>query len=156
MKESRSLEGNADEHPQRGEERYRRLYERAKRNEDLYLSLLNSSADGVAIYDMQGRAQFVSPSFTAIFGWTREDVIGNRIPFVPDSERQASLERIEALILTGKSSAGFETKRYTKDGHILDVSLSASRYHDHEAKPSGILVILRDITASKKVEQGTP
>jgi diguanylate cyclase (GGDEF)-like protein/PAS domain S-box-containing protein len=153
VQKPRTMEGNVDTDTRIDEERYRNLYEQAKRNEDLYLSLLNSSADGVAIYDMEGRARFVNPSFTAIFGWTREDVLGKGIPFVPDSERRVSRERIEALILTGKSSAGFETKRYTKDGRILDVSLSASRYHDHEGRPSGILVILRDITASKKVEQ---
>ena len=34
----------------------------------------------------------------------------------------------------------------------MDVRISASRYHDHESKPAGLLAILTDITQRKKAE----
>ena len=40
----------------------------------------------------------------------------------------------------------------TKDGRLLDVSVSASRHNDHEGKPMGTLFILRDISEKKRVE----
>jgi len=88
-----------------------------------------------------------------MFGWTRDEVVGKRIPFVPESEREASLAQINHLIEDGRPVSGFETKRNTKDGRVLDVSVSSSRYHDHEGNPVGILVILRDITAWKSMER---
>ena len=134
------------------EERYKELYEESKRGEDLYRSLLNSSVDSIAIYDMEGRTKYVNPAFTRIFGWTMEELEGRRIPFLPESEREATMAIIYGLIRDGTPTSGFETKRYTKDGRLLDVSISASRYHDHEGVVEGTLVIIRDITAFKSLE----
>jgi signal transduction histidine kinase/CheY-like chemotaxis protein len=46
----------------------------------------------------------------------------------------------------------FETQRYTKDGRLLDVSISASRYMDHTGDVAGILLILRDISDAKRYQ----
>ncbi|MGO9123043.1 MAG: PAS domain S-box protein [Desulfomonilaceae bacterium] len=135
------------------EEQYRKFYERSKRGEDLYRSLINSSADAIVIYDLAGKTIYVSEAFTKMFGWTKEEVVGKRIPFVPESELESSLEGIAKLIRDGEPVSGFQTRRNTKDGRVLDVSVSSSRYHDHEGTPAGILVILRDITAWKSMER---
>lgn len=142
----------AQERLRESEESYRKLYGEAKRREELYVSLLNSSADAIVIYDMEGRTQYVSPSFTRIFGWTLEEVEGKRIPFLPEFEREATMRIIQGLIEDGTPCMGFETKRYTKDGNILNISISSSRYRDHEGKHAGILVTLRDITDRKHAE----
>lgn len=117
-----------------------------KRGEDTYLSLLNSSPDAIVIYDLQGSTQYVNDSFTRIFGWTNEELEGRRVPYVPDSEETVTMAAIEGLIRNGSPCTNLETKRLTKDGRVLEVSLSASRYHDHQGNPLGILVILRDVT----------
>lgn len=143
----------AEEQLRKSEEEYRKLYERSKRGEDLYRSLINSSADAIVIYDLAGATIYVSEAFTRIFGWTKDEVVGSRIPFVPESELETSLQGITKLIRDGEPVSGFETRRNTKDGRVLDVSVSSSRYHDHEGNPAGILVILRDITAWKSMER---
>ncbi len=117
------------------------------------LSAINSSADAIIIYDLDGNAKYVSDSFTRLFGWTKEEVLGKRIPFVPESEREVSLTNINRLIQDGKPSSGFETRRMTKAGVLLDVGVSSSRYLDHHGQPAGILVILRDITAWKSMQR---
>ncbi len=134
------------------QERLRELYEESKRREELYHSFLNSSVDAIVIYDIEGRAKYVSPSFTRIFGWARDEVEGTQIPYVPDSEQEATRRHIAEILRDGKTLSGFETKRNTKDGCLLDVSLSTSRYHDHHGNPAGISVILRDITERKQAE----
>ena len=134
------------------ERKYINLYEKSKRAEALYRSLLDSSADAIITYDLEGKAQFVSPAFTHIFGWTFGEIEGGRIPFMPESEREQTMAIIHDLVEYGKACHAFRTKRSTKDGRLLDVSISASRYDDHEGNPSGLLVILRDISDKKRLE----
>lgn len=117
------------------------------------LNAINSSADAIIIYDLDGNARYLSDSFTRLFGWTREELLGKRIPFMPESEHEISLSHIKRLIRDGKAESGFETKRVTKDGLVLDVSLSSSPYLDQKGDPAGILVILRDITAWKSMQR---
>ena len=134
------------------ERKYINLYEKSKRAEALYRSLLDSSADAIITYDLEGKAQFVSPAFTHIFGWTFGEIEGGRIPFMPESEREKTMAIIHDLVEYGKPCHAFRTKRSTKDGRLLDVSISASRYDDHEGNPAGLLVILRDISDKKRLE----
>jgi PAS domain S-box-containing protein len=134
------------------EREFRTLYEDTKKAEELYQSLLNSSADAIVIYDMDGRVRYINPAFSQIFGWTVEELTGQRIPFVPESEQAASMAIIRDLIDNGTPCHGFETRRLTRDGRILDVSISGSRYHDHEGKTAGMLAILRDISEKKQLQ----
>jgi PAS domain S-box-containing protein len=134
------------------ETNYRNLYEKSRRSEELYRSLLNSSPDAIAIYDLQGYTQYISPMFSNIFGWRIEELEGRRIPFVPDSEVEASMRVIRSLLENGTPCQGFETQRLTRDGRLLDVSISASRYNDHQGRPAGMLVILRNISERKQLE----
>jgi len=142
----------AEEALRESHKEYRRLYEESKRREELYRSLLDSSPDAVVVYDMDGNAQYVNDSFTRIFGWTLEEVKNKRVPFVPESQREPSMKLIGRVVGEGLACSGFETRRHTSDGRTLDISLSASRYHDHEDTPAGMLVILSDITARKQAE----
>jgi len=134
------------------EDNFRKLYEESRQAEEVYRSLLNSSADAIVTYNMEGHPEYLSESFTRIFVWTLAEVKGDFIPFVPDSEMERSMQIISDLIANGTSCQGFETQRYTKKGKMLDVSLSASRYNDHRGRPTGMLVVLRDISARKRLE----
>ena len=134
------------------ESKYRILYDASKKAEELYRSLIRSSADAIVIYDMNGQTIYVSPMFTQIFGWTLSELEGGRIPFMPESEKEASMAIIKELVDKGTPCQGFETHRNTKDGRLINVSISASRYEDHKGNPTGMLVILRDISEKKRLE----
>ncbi|MBW2063722.1 MAG: PAS domain S-box protein [Deltaproteobacteria bacterium] len=142
----------AEDALRKSEERFRKLYEESRRAQEVYRSLLHTSADAIVMYDLEGRVNYVSPEFTKIFGWTLDEVKGKKLQFVPPSEVEDTMAGIRQILETGKGVQGFETKRYTKDGRVIDVSVSGSRYNDHEGKPAGMLVILRDATERKKLE----
>jgi PAS domain S-box-containing protein len=97
-------------------EEYKALFENSRRGEEVYRSLINSSADAIVIYDMDGFCNYVSPSFTQTFGWHLAELKGKRIPFVPESEKAATMDLIDDLIQNGTPTQNFETKRYTKRG----------------------------------------
>jgi PAS domain S-box-containing protein len=125
---------------------------REKVAEAAYRSLLHISADAVVLYDMDGRATYLNPSFTKIFGWSLDELKGKRIPFMPESEKEATGAVIKDIMENDQIIQGFETKWYTKEGGIIDVSISGSRFSDHEGSPAGMLVVIRDISKSKGLE----
>jgi len=133
-------------------EEYRELYESSRRREEVYRSLLHSSADAIVLFDLEGCVRYVSPSFTRTFGWEPEEVRGGTLPFVPPKEQDRTVAILRALREQGTGFQGFETRRLTKDGRLLDVSISTSRYNDHQGRPAGILMVLRDVTETRKLQ----
>ncbi|MBF0527531.1 MAG: PAS domain S-box protein, partial [Deltaproteobacteria bacterium] len=142
----------AEKDLQQSQDRFKNLYEKSLRTEEVYRSLFDASADAIVLYDLEGRTRYISPSFTKIFGWTLDEVLNTRIPFLPEAEKEPTLKTITDTITMGTPCHGFESKRMSKDGRILDVSISASRYDDHAGRPDGLLVVLRDITQQKLLQ----
>jgi PAS domain S-box-containing protein len=135
------------------EAKYRLLFEESQLQTELYRSLLHSSSDGIIVYDTSGLVKYVNPTFTEIFGWTLDELENQRIPFLPESEREESMRLIQNLINDGTPCQAFRTRRLTRNGDLVDISLSASRYADHSGKTAGMLVILSDISKQVVAEK---
>ncbi|MCB2188196.1 MAG: PAS domain S-box protein [Deltaproteobacteria bacterium] len=134
------------------ERRYRELYLSSLRREQLYESLLNGTPDAVVIYDLSSRATYVNPAFERIFGYSLEALRAQAPEFVPPAE-QAADQETKRNVLAGQPVQGLETRRRTADGRLLEVAMSASRYQDHRGEPAGIVVFLRDITQTNRLER---
>jgi PAS domain S-box-containing protein len=137
---------------QEREVHFRSLYKTSKRAEALYRSLIHSSADAIIIYDIKGCVTYVSPAFSRLFEWGADELIGSPLDFVPPSEKAETRRLTAGIIKEGTLVQGFETRRLTRSGRVIDVSISASRFADHTGNPSGVLVILRDISERKQLE----
>ena len=142
----------AEEKLLESEKKYRVLYEKSRQAEEVYRSLLHTSADAILIYDLDGRVDYLSPAFTTIFGWTLEELKGKRLHFLPESEKKESMAGIKQIFKDGKAIQGFETKRYSKNGSLINVSLSGSRFNDAMGNPAGLLVLIRDTSEKTKLE----
>ena len=134
------------------EKKFMSLYEESRKALELYRSFLLSSADAIVLYDMDGKAQYVNQAFTDIFGWTEGEVLDERVPFLPESERERAMMVIRDIVTHGTSCHNHISKRLTKDGRLLDVSISASRFETYKGEASGLFVILRDISEKKALE----
>ncbi|MBW2173314.1 MAG: PAS domain S-box protein [Deltaproteobacteria bacterium] len=132
---------------------HRKLTEVALReSEERYRAVLKASPDAIVVYDTVGNCTYVNPAFTTIFGWTTEELIGKQLDHVPQenwSETQLIIDSVQA----GKSFSGVESRRYTKDGNTLDVSISAGIHVGRDGTPVGSVHILRDITRRKQAEE---
>jgi signal transduction histidine kinase len=80
-----------------------------------------------------------------------EELLGRKIDFVPE-ENQSETKKMIKKVMAGKSFSGIETRRYTKGGKAINVSISAAVFRDPYGIPQGSIVILRDITEKMKLE----
>jgi len=128
----------------------KRVEEALRESEERHRLLLESSPDPIVVYDMEGKATYINPAFVQTFGWSRDEFLGNRIDFVPEKnwpETKAAMG-----MLRGEKVESFETKCFTKDEKLLDIHLSSSIFKGKDGQPAGNIVVLRDITETKRLE----
>ena len=113
---------------------------------------MEATADPMVVYDTQGQVTFVNPAFTRVFGWSDEELIGQRVPFVPEENREETMIQVRR-VLGGVPISAFETRRLTRDGAIIDARVSAALIQDTSGAAVGMVVTLQDITAVKQAEQ---
>ena len=88
-----------------------------------------------------------------IFGYTAEEMVGISIMRLIPADRQDEENQILEKIKRGESVRHFETLRQTKDGRMIDVSITASPIKDTTGKTVGISKVAREITDRKRAEQ---
>ena len=126
--------------------------EALRESENRYRTVLEANPDSVIVYDMEGRVTYLNPTFTKVFGWKLEDRLGKKMDmFVPEEDWPTTRIMIQK-VLAGKDVSGIETKRYTKAGDIIPVSISGAIYNDRDGNPAGSVVNIRDISEQKKLE----
>ena len=152
LHEEIAMRNRTEEALRETEKRNKDLFTEVKKTEELYRSLFLSSVDAIVTYDLEGKVEYLSPAFTEIFGWNLEEMKGRQIPFEHEFKKESIGDAIQDLVKQGTPCNVFETKCRTKDGRLLDVSVSASRHNDHKGKSMGTLFILRDISEKKRVE----
>ncbi len=119
-----------------------------------YRAFLEFLPEPVFIGNLDSTVSYLNPAFEGIFGWTLPELKGRRIPFVPDRELQRARAGVKQLF-SEKILHGYETRRLTKDGRILDVKVDGAVFFDDHGQPAGQVIILRDITARKRAEKIT-
>jgi PAS domain S-box-containing protein len=129
----------------------KRAEEALRESEERYRSVLEASPDPVVAYDMEGKVIYVDPAFTQVFGWISEELLGRKIDYVPEDNWPETQMMID-MVLAGENFSGIESRRYTKQGNIVDVTISAAIYPDRDGNPAGSIHVLRDITERKRLE----
>jgi two-component system, cell cycle sensor histidine kinase and response regulator CckA len=135
------------------EEFCRNLFDQANRQEEPYKALLNCSSDPIILYDIEGKVQYLNPAHSKLFGWTLEEARGKRLNTLPDWDREATLAIISQILTEGAMNQSYDTQRLSKQGQLIDVSVSGARFLDHNGNPAGMLVILHDITERKAIDK---
>lgn len=114
-------------------------------------AIIQSSDDVIISKTLQGIITSWNSAAERLFGYSADEVIGRSITVLipPDKIQEETL--ILDSIRRGIRVGHFETKRVTKDGRILDVSLTISPMRNSRNEIIGASKILRDITDQKKL-----
>lgn len=127
--------------------------EALRRSEGLYRSIIQASPDDITITDSEGRILLVSPVALSMFGpAAEEEFIGHSVlDFIVAEDRARALSQI-ALKREGTATAPAEYRGLRVDGSTFHIEVNSEFIRDVAGSPTGMVVIVRDITGRKQEE----
>lgn len=114
--------------------------------------IVESSDDAIISKDLNGIIVSWNPGAERLFGYTAEEIVGKSITVIIPEELQDEEPKILARIRRGERLEHYETIRRSKDGRLIDISLTVSPMRDAHGKILGASKIARDITERKRAE----
>ena len=122
-----------------------------RKSEERLKTIFNASPDPVVVYNNKGYPEYMNEAFTDCFGWYLDELRDQHIPFVPEDQNEITKLKIKEIYQSG-NPVRFETKRFSKNGEMLDILLSAAIIKGIEGINNSLVVNLKDITGRKKLE----
>ncbi len=123
-----------------------------RESEEKYRLLIENQTDLVVKVDIEGRFQFISPSYCEMFGKTNEELLGKKfMPFVHEDDREATAKAMESLYHP-PHTAYIEQRAVTKDGWKW-LSWMDTAVLDENKNVTAIIGVGRDITERKQAEE---
>ncbi|ETZ22092.1 cell wall metabolism sensor histidine kinase WalK [Pedobacter sp. V48] len=116
-------------------------------------AIVDSSDDAIISKNLKGIITSWNLSAQRIFGYCAEEMIGESIMKLIPKDRIEEEPKILSMLKSGQRVDHFETKRVTKQGRLIDVSLTISPVKNVAGKIIGLSKIARDITDKKLEEQ---
>jgi diguanylate cyclase (GGDEF)-like protein/PAS domain S-box-containing protein len=124
-----------------------RAEQAARRADDRYRRLLETSAEGVCLLDGDGTIQYANRSFGSLVGMTSSSLVGVPVlRFLPTPDATAVAARL--LHETGR----FELELRRADGQRRWVSCATSAVREDAADASQALVMMTDISVRRAAE----
>ncbi|MFC5435272.1 diguanylate cyclase domain-containing protein [Rhodanobacter umsongensis] len=111
--------------------------------------VLDLLPDAVCVVSAEGRFLYVSASFERIFGYTSDEVLGQRIfDLVHPDDRAATVEQAER-VTGGALQHHFRNRYVHKDGHTVDIQWSARWVPDYGVR----IGVAHEVTELRRAER---
>ena len=127
-----------------------------RRTEEEHLRLaaiVEFSDDAIIGKTLDGTITSWNAGARKLYGYTAEEVTGRPVSLLLPPGEYDDIGEILEKIRAGVTVSHLETKRRTKDGRIIDVSLTISPIKDTERNVLGASTIARDITGRKRAKR---
>ena len=123
-------------------------------SEEKYRSLYESSKDGIAFADMQGRVIDANQAYLGMLGYMRKEVV--RLTYqqlTPEKWHDTEADIVKNQVVVRGYSDEYEKELVKKDGTVFPITIRAWLIRDEQGKPAGMWAIVRDITERKRMEE---
>ncbi|GEM_PF-2090236 len=119
--------------------------QRAETTRAWLAAIVQSSDDAILGKTLDGIVVSWNAAAERMYGYTAEEVIGRHVSLLEPPERAGEISSIMAALRRGEAIHHMTTKRITKDGRVLDVSLTVSPIRDGEGRLVGASATARKI-----------
>ncbi|ACB85413.1 putative PAS/PAC sensor protein [Natranaerobius thermophilus JW/NM-WN-LF] len=125
-----------------------------KEYEELYKSIVNAAKTvSLIVTDLNGIIREFSPGAEAIFGYTRDEMIGKHVRKIIVSSDLKKIPDFLNKLKREREGFTFETERIRKSGERFPVRLTLQPLFDNEGNFHGTLAIIVDISDLKETEK---
>jgi diguanylate cyclase (GGDEF)-like protein/PAS domain S-box-containing protein len=107
-------------------------------------AIADSSDDAIIGKDLDGLITSWNRAAEVMFGYAADEIVGQSINLIIPPDRFDEETSIRARILNGEKVDHFETKRQSKSGAIIPISLTVSPVRDDRGKLIGGSKVARD------------
>lgn len=115
-------------------------------------AIVESSDDAILSKNLQGVIASWNDSAERIFGFTAAEAVGKHISIIIPPERLDEEGKILSMLRRGERIEHFETVRRTKEGRLIDISITVSPVRDAQGVIVGASKVARDITEKKAID----
>ena len=128
--------------------------ERLRVREELWRTIIKTSPDGIAITSVAGYAQEVSDSALSLMGYADPaDIIGRHLlEFIDPADHARAHARLQQLF-AGTKSGVTEYRMVRRDGSRFYAEANSELLRDRDGQPQGIVIVVRDSSARKAIEE---
>ncbi len=109
-------------------------------------AIVDSSDDAIVSKTLEGIITSWNQSAERIFGYTAAEAVGQHITLIIPEDRLPEEKEVLARLVRGERINHFETVRRTKDGRLIDISLTVSPVRNAAGRVIGASKVARDIS----------
>lgn len=121
-------------------------------NQELYSLIINCISEGISVSDLDGNLIIVNDAFLAMYGYSREELIGKSSGIVRSKKNDMNKVReIVPQTLCGGWSGRLTTVK--KDGTEIIIELKTTPVKDSKGEPIALVGITRDLTNEIKNQE---
>ena len=132
----------------------RKMAERELREaHDTFSALVHASPLPIVYLTSDGNITVWNEAAERVFGWTKTEVLGKPLPFIPEDKLEEHRE-MRARDLDGVGFSEHEITRRRKDGSVVEISVSTAPIRGADGEIRGIVCVYQDITERKTIERG--
>ncbi|MFY0684955.1 MAG: PAS domain S-box protein [Balneola sp.] len=119
---------------------------------NLLTALISNAPIGLVSVNEKGEVEELwNPRAEEIFGWTREEVLGKRLPYVQKSKIKDFKKNLE-LGLKSKLPFITQLERVNKNGETIFLKEFVTPLLDKEGNVNKLMLLIEDITEKQKIE----
>jgi two-component system, OmpR family, sensor histidine kinase VicK len=116
-------------------------------------AIVDSSNDAIVGKTLEGTVTSWNRGAERIYGYAAAEIVGKSIALlVPPGHPDELREITDRMLASGARTDHFETRRVTKGGRTIEVSLTVSPIRDADGKIVGASSVARDITEHKALK----
>ena len=129
------------------------LYDEVNKEKAYIENLVDNAGDAIISTDVEDRILTWNHGAEVIFGYSKEETVGQSLTILLPSHRAGELKEIRDKVRLTGVIRNLEVRRIRKDGIIIEASLAVSPIRDKDDNVIGFLHLARDVTEKKRYEQ---